>query len=66
VFSWRACTSARWAASRRTAGPPLCCAVEEIGHGPAGWVGDVRDVFVAESAKDLHPHGHSVIFDDPQ
>ena len=23
-------------------GPPLCCAVEEICHGSAGWVGDVR------------------------
>jgi hypothetical protein len=40
--------------------------VEEIGHGPAGWVGDVRGVFVAESAKHLHPHGRSVIVDDPQ
>jgi hypothetical protein len=47
-------------------GPSPCCAVEEICHGPAGWVGDVRGVFVAESAKYLHPHGHSVIFDDPQ
>jgi hypothetical protein len=48
-----------------TVGSPPCCAVEEIGHGPAGWVGDLRGVFVAESAKYLHPHGHSVIFDDP-
>jgi hypothetical protein len=47
-------------------GPSPCCAVEEICHGSAGWVGDVRGVFVAESAKHFHPHGHSVIFDDPQ
>jgi hypothetical protein len=32
-------------------GPSPCSAVEEIGHGSAGWVGDVRGVFLAESAK---------------
>jgi hypothetical protein len=46
--------------------PPLRGAVQEIGHGAAVWVGDVRGVCVAGSAKHLHPHGHSVIFDDPQ
>ncbi|MEV6908622.1 hypothetical protein [Amycolatopsis sp. NPDC051071] len=44
--------------------PQPCRVVEKVGHGSPWWSGDGRGAFVAEPPKQLHPYGHSVLFDD--